>query len=80
MVVAELARLRKPIATFIDFEVHPTVMNMIVKVILVDEFLRNVAKFDVDVFRSMKRSFEVEVGDVEASKLGARPGDNAVEL
>ncbi len=49
------------------------------EVVFVDEFLRDVRDFDVDVFRAVKRRAEVEVGDVEAGEPCIWGGDGAVE-
>ena len=63
---------------FVDFEVNPPTVCEACEVVFVDEFLRDVGKFDSDIFWSVERCAKVEVFDVEAGKAGVWRGDDAV--
>ena len=59
------SRLWEAINATANFEVDPTILHMVVKVIFIDEFLRNVAEIDADISKAVQWSLEVEVADVE---------------
>jgi len=53
-----------------DLEVHPAVdVDVVEEVVLVDEFLGDVAQFDADVLGSFERGLEVEVDYDKGDKL-----------
>ena len=53
-VIGKAAGLRETIDTITDFEIHPALVYVFVKVILVDEILRDVSELDFYVFRIVK--------------------------
>ena len=53
------ARLGQTVDAFADFEVDPIIANMVEKIVLVNEILRNVRKFDFDELRPVQRCAEV---------------------
>ena len=61
-----------------DFEVDPVVVNVLHEVVFINEVLRDVGELDFDVFRTIQRGAEIEVGDVEGAELGAFAGKNTV--
>ena len=61
-----------------NFEVDPVIVNVLHEVVFVDEVLRDVGELDFDVFRTIQRGAEIEVGDVEGAELGAFAGKNTV--
>ena len=63
---------------FVDFEVDPPPVSKSGDVVFVYEFLRDVGKFDSDIFGSVQRRAEVEIFDVKAGKAGVWRGDDAV--
>ena len=65
------SRLWEAINATANFEVDPTILHMVVKVIFIDEFLRNVAEIDADISEAVQWSLEVEVADDERDILGA---------
>ncbi len=48
--------------------------------VLSDEFGRDVTEFDLHILGSVKRSAEVEIGDVEGGKASMGRGEHIVEL
>ena len=61
-----------------NFEVDPVVVNVLHEVVFINEVLRDVGELDFDVFRTIQRGAEIEVGDVEGAELGAFTGENTV--
>ena len=55
--------------TFGDFKVHPTVVAVLLKVVLVDEFLWNLVNANAGIFWTIKRRVEVEVGEICCEKF-----------
>ena len=62
-----------------NFEVDPAVVGVFERVVLLYEFVSDVAEFDSDVLWAVKRGEEVEVADVEGGKLGAGTREESVE-
>ena len=52
--VGEAAVLRETIDAVVDFEIHPSLVDIVVEVVLVDELLRDVSDIDYDVFGIVK--------------------------
>ena len=77
--VGEAARLGKAINTIIYFEIHPSIMDELVDIVLVDEILRDVGELDLDVLGIVKRHLQVVVDDVVVDKLCSFSGEHAVE-
>ena len=78
-VVGQFSGLFEAVEAFVDLEVNPVAVCKSGEVIFINEFLRDVGKFDPDVFRSAKRRAEVEVFYVEAGKACIWHGDDAVD-
>ena len=49
-VVGKFARLFETVDSFIDLEVYPSVVCILCEIVLVDDFLGDVAEFDSDIF------------------------------
>ena len=62
-----------------NFEVNPTMPNVVGEVVLGDAFLGDVIKADADKFRAVKGGAEVEVGDVKGAEFCACAGEDSVE-
>ena len=71
-VVGKHACLWEPIATADYFEVNPAFVCPCKQVVLIDEFLRDVCKYDVYIFRSFHWRGQVEVFYIEACKFSIR--------
>ena len=67
------------IDTFGDFEVYPAVVDVLHKVVFVDELLRYVFDADTRVFGSVQRCSQVVVGDIGTEEFGAWSRADAVE-
>ena len=52
---------------------------MFVKVVFINEFLRNVADIDADIFRAFQWSLEVKVADVKGDVFGALAREDTVD-
>jgi hypothetical protein len=61
--------LLEAVDTFGDFEVHPTVVDVLFKVVLVNEFLGNLVDTNADIFWEIEWRFEVEVGKIRYEKF-----------
>ena len=70
--------MREAVDASADFEVDPVVVNVLHEVVFINEVLRDVGELDFDVFRTIQRGAEIEVGDVEGAELGAFAGENTV--
>ena len=54
-----------------NIEVYPTVVGVFEEVVLLCEFVGDVAEFDSDVIGAVNRGVEVEVDDVKGGEFGA---------
>ena len=54
--------------TFGDLEVHPTVVAVLLKVVLDDEFLWDLVDTNAGIFWAIEWLFEVEVGEILCEK------------
>ena len=79
-IVGKFASLFKAIDSLFNDKVNPTMMIEARKIVLVDESLRNVSGLDFDEFRPVKRSPQVEVGNIKACETCVGSGEHAVEL
>ena len=77
--VVEDARLGEAVDTTVDFEVDPTISDIVKKVIFVNGVLRNVEEIDAEIFRTVQRVLEIEVRDVKGDRLGVFSGYYAVQ-
>ena len=71
-IVCQFPCLFETIDTVVDFKVYPIVVFVFREIVFVDEFLWDVRQFNADVFWSIQRCAEIEVGDVETRKLCVR--------
>ena len=55
--------------TFGDFEVHPTIVVVLLKVLFVDEFLWDLVDANAGIFWTIKWSFKVEVFEICCEKF-----------
>jgi hypothetical protein len=60
--------LGQAIATLLDFEVNPSIMVQTCELVFVNELIRYVQDFDVNVFRLEHGSVKVEVLKVDRAK------------
>jgi len=60
--------LLEAVDTFGDFEVYSTVVAVLFKVVLVDEFLWDLVDTNADICWAIERHFEVEVGKIRCEK------------
>ena len=65
--------------TFGDFEVYPTVVDVLFEGVLVDEFLWNLGDTNADIFWAIERRFKVEVGNICCEKFCILSVADAVE-
>jgi hypothetical protein len=70
--------LREAVDASANFKVDPVIVNVLHEVVFINEVLRDVGELDFDVFRTIQRGAEIEVGDVEGAELGAFTGENTV--
>ena len=54
-------------------------MCVIQQVILINEFLGDIFQFNFHILRALHRCTKVKIGNVEAAKLGIRPGKHTVD-
>ena len=71
--------MREAVDASANFEVDPVIVYVLHEVVFVDEVLRDVGELDFDVFRTIQRGAEIEVGDVEGAELGAFAGEDTVD-
>ena len=69
----------KAVHTFVDFKVDPPTVGEVGQVVFIDKFLRDVGKFDSDIFRAVKGRAEIEVFYVKAGKACILYGYEAVD-
>ncbi len=61
------------------FEVDPGVAGNLIELVLVDKFVGDVRKLDVDVLWLVKRDVQIEVLEVHGGKPGITLGENTVD-
>jgi hypothetical protein len=71
--------LFEPVHAFEELAVYPAIVGILLKFILIDDFLGNYAELDSHIFWSIKGSVEVEVGEVRCHILGPQHGEGAVD-
>ncbi len=69
----------EPVHAFGELIVYPAVVGILLKFILINDFLGNYAELDSCIFWSIEGSVEVEVGVVRYHILGPRHGEGAVD-
>ena len=78
-VVGQFSGLFEAVDAFVDLEVNPVAVRKSGEVIFITKFLRDVGKFDPDIFWLVKRRAEVEVFHVKAGKACIWRGDDTVD-
>ena len=63
-IIGKYPCLLEAVYTFGDFEVHPTVVAVLFKVLLVDELLWDLVDTNAGIFWAIEWRFEVEVGKI----------------
>ncbi len=63
----------------VHFKVDPRVVGNLLELVLVNEFLGDVHKLDVDVLWLVERGVEIEVLGVHGGKPGITLGENTVD-
>ncbi len=76
--MARMPAWGRPYAT-VHFEVDPGVAGNLVELVLVNEFLGDVRKLDVDVHWPVERGVQIEVLEVHGGKPGVMLGENTVD-
>ena len=71
--------MREAVDASADFEVDPVVVNVLHEVVFINEVLRDVGELDFDVFGTIQRGAEIEVGDVEGAEACTFAGENTVD-
>ncbi len=69
----------KVVQAFVDFKVDPPTVGEAGQVIFIDEFLRDVGKFDSDIFWAVEGRGKIEVFYVEAGEACIWCGDDTVD-
>ena len=67
------------IHAFGDLIVYPAVVGVLFKFVLINDFLGEYAEFDSCILWPIKRSVEVEVGEICCHVLGPWSGEGAVD-
>ena len=78
-VIGELSGLLGHVHAFGELVVYPAIVGVLFESILINNFLRYYAKFDLRILWSINGSVEVEVGEVGCHKFGIRCGEGAVD-
>ncbi len=78
-VVSKDACLGETVHATAHFKVDPGVAGKVVELVLVNEFLGNVRKLDVDVLWQVKRGVETEVLEVHGGKASVTLGQITVD-
>ncbi len=78
-VVGKDACLGETVHATAHFEVDPGVAGKLVELVLIDEFLGDVCKLDVDVLWPVERGVEIEVLEVHGGKPSVTLGENNVD-
>jgi hypothetical protein len=72
--------LGKPIYPLPNFNVDPAVRSdNVAKVVMVDDFVRDDVEMETHVLRVWHGGVEVEIGKVDAQKLGPRGTDGGID-
>jgi hypothetical protein len=77
-VMCQFASLLKAVDSLGNFKINPTIVRILCKVVLIDEFLWYVSKFDSYVFWLIQWRAKVEIGDIKACKVGLFGGKHVV--
>jgi hypothetical protein len=77
--VGKDACLGETVHAMVHLEVDPGVAGKLVELVLVDEFLGDVRKFDADILWPVERGVEIEVLEVHGGKPGITLGENTVD-
>jgi hypothetical protein len=77
--LASLPPLFEPVHAFGELVVYPAVVGILLKFILIDDFLGNYTELDSRILWLIKGSVEVEVGEVRCHIPGPRRGEGAVD-
>ena len=78
-VVRNLARLRKAVGTFANFEIDPAITGFVGDVLFMEKFIKNIGKADERIFVAAERGVQVEVSDVKTGKACITKRDETVE-
>jgi hypothetical protein len=78
-VVSKDSCLGETVHAMAHFEVDPGVMGKLVELVLVNKFLRNVSKLDVDVLWPVKGGIEIEILKVHGGKPSITLGENTFD-
>ena len=73
-IIGQFASLFQPIDTLVDLEVYPSIEGILGEVVFVNKLLGDLGDVDADIFRAIKGSAQVEVGEVIAGEMGLRGG------
>ena len=68
-IIGKFPSLLEAVDTFGDFKVYPTVVDVLFKVVLVDEFLWDLVDTNADIFWAIKWCFKVEDGEIRCEKF-----------
>ncbi len=77
--VGKDACLGETVHATMHFEVDPGVAGNFVELVLINEFLGDVRKFDAGVLWLVKRGVQIEVLEVHGCKPGITLGENTVD-
>jgi hypothetical protein len=77
--VGKDACLGETVHSTAHFKVDPGVVGNLLELVLVDEFLGDVSKLDVDVLWSVKQGIQIKVLEVHGGKPGITLGENTVD-
>ncbi len=77
--VGKDACLGETIHAMVHFEVDPGVAGNLTELVLVDEFLGDIRKLDVDVLWTVEWGVQIEVFEIHGGKPGVTLGENTVD-
>ncbi len=77
--VGKDACLGETVHATLHSKVDPGVAGNLVELVLIDEFLGDFCKLDVDVLWPVKRGVQIEVLEVHGGKPGIMLGENTVD-
>ena len=75
-IVGYLTGLREPVDSFLDSDVHPSIVDNILKFVLVNDFLRYDFNWKTPKFWALHRCTQVEVRDVHRELFCSRCGQD----
>ena len=78
-IIGKFPSFLEAVDTFGDFEVYPNVVAVLLKVVLINEFLGNLVDTNADIFWAVERRIKVEVGDICCEKFCILLGADDVE-